>query len=346
MCRKGYTPVQAPMNEVDRTHKAIVAARLYYYQNLTTEAIAHEMGISRSSVSRLLAYAKEKGLVTIRVVDVDEQPKSLAKAIQNHYKEARKVHIVPVPHILGESAWLERTAQYTANYINTIIGSNMIIGVAWGSTMSAISKCVQPKTTHNSHIVQLNGAGNTRTMGIEYASEIILRFAQAYQASVDLFPVPTFFDFVSTKEALWKERSIKRILELQQCADLLLHSIGAVRSGVPSHVYSGGFLEEKDYQELRQYDIAGDIATVFFRRDGSFDNIPINQRASVPNLNLIKQKRAICVVSGLAKAAGLHAALTGGLIKELIVDEPTARLLVNKYISNKKEKCLDEKFYI
>jgi len=28
------------------------------------------------------------------------------------------------------------------------------------------------------------------------------------------------------------------------------------------------------------------------------------------------------------------------------VDEPTARLLVNKYISNKKEKCLDEKFYI
>jgi Putative sugar-binding domain. len=61
---------------------------------------------------------------------------------------------------------------------------------------------------------------------------------------------------------------------------------------------------------------------------------------------LIKEKRAICVVSGLAKAAGLHAALSGGLVKELIVDEPTARLLVNKYITNEKDKYLDEKYYI
>lgn len=334
------------MDEIDRTHNAIVAARFYYYQNLTTEAIAREMGISRSSVSRLLTYARENGLVSIRVIDVDDQPTSLAQAIQSHYKESLIVHVVPVTHILSESDWLERTAQYAANYLNTIFDSDMIMGVAWGATLSAISRYLQPKTTHNSHIVQLNGAGNTRTMGIEYASEIILRFADAYQASVDLFPVPTFFDYLSTKEAMWKERSIKRILELQARADLLLHSIGAVRSGVPSHVYSGGFLEEKDYQELRRLDIAGDIATVFFRRDGSFHNIPINQRASGPNLGMIKEKRAICVVSGLAKAAGLHAALTGGLVKELIVDEPTARLLVNKYITKEKDMYLDEKYYI
>ena len=334
------------MEETDRTYHAIHAARLYYYQSLTTEAIALEMGISRSSVSRLLAYAKENGLVSIRVIDVEDQPTSLGRIIQSHYKDAKKVHVVPVSHILSESDWLERTAQYAANYLNTIFDSDMIMGVAWGATISAISRHLQPKTTHNSHIVQLNGAGNTRTMGIEYASEIILRFADAYQASVDLFPVPTFFDYVSTKEAMWKERSIKRILELQERANLLLHSIGAVKSGVPSHVYSGGFLEERDYQEIRRLNIAGDIATVFFRQDGTFHNIPLNQRASGPNLELIKQKRAICVVSGLGKAAGLHAALSGGLVKELIVDEPTARLLVNKYITREKDKYLDEKYYI
>ena len=334
------------MEETDRTYHAIHAARLYYYQSLTTEAIALEMGISRSSVSRLLAYTKENGLVSIRVIDVEDQPTSLGRIIQSHYKDAKKVHVVPVSHILSESDWLERTAQYAANYLNTIFDSDMIMGVAWGATISAISRHLQPKTTHNSHIVQLNGAGNTRTMGIEYASEIILRFADAYQASVDLFPVPTFFDYVSTKEAMWKERSIKRILELQERANLLLHSIGAVKSGVPSHVYSGGFLEERDYQEIRRLNIAGDIATVFFRQDGTFHNIPLNQRASGPNLELIKQKRAICVVSGLGKAAGLHAALSGGLVKELIVDEPTARLLVNKYITREKDKYLDEKYYI
>lgn len=330
------------MEDTEKIHNAIHAARMYYYQNLTTEAIAREMVISRSSVSRLIAFARERGLVTIRIIDVDDQPSALAQSMYSKYHQVKKVHIVPVPYILGETEWLERVAQYTANYLNTIFDSEMIMGVAWGATISAISRYLQPKTTHNSHIVQLNGAGNTRSMGIEYAGEIIMRFGHAYQASVDLFPVPTFFDYVSTKEAFWKERSVKRILELQERADLLLHSIGAVSSGVPSHVYSGGFLETKDYQELRRLNIAGDIATVFFRQDGSFDNIPINLRASGPNLNLIKQKNAVCVVSGLGKVAGLHAALLGGLVKELIVDEPTARMLVEKYITTRKDNIFDE----
>ena len=334
------------MEDPEKIHNAIHAARMYYYQNKTTEAIAIDMAISRSSVSRLITFARERGLVTIRVIDVDDQPSVLAQAIYANYQHIKKIHIVPVSQMLGEAEWLDAVALYSANYLNTIMDSDMIMGVAWGATISAISSYLQPKTTHNSHIVQLNGAGNTRSMGIEYASEIIMRFGHAYQASVDLFPVPTFFDYVSTKEALWKERSIKRILGLQERADLLLHSIGAVSSGVPSHVYSGGFLEPKDYQELRSFNIAGDIATVFFRQDGSFDNIPINLRASGPNLNLIKQKRALCIVSGLGKTAGLHAALLGGLINELVVDEPTARMLVNKYISTKKEKNFDEQYYL
>ena len=117
---------------------------------------------------------------------------------------------------------------------------------------------------------------------------------------------------------------------MQKNADLLLHSIGAVNAGIPSHVYSGGYLEDEDYLELKKYHIAGDIATVFFRDNGSFDDIPLNERASGPNLNLFKEKNGICVVSGLAKVNGLHAALKGGLISDLIVDEPTARELINR----------------
>ncbi|HEY59570.1 MAG TPA: hypothetical protein G4N92_02620 [Anaerolineae bacterium] len=83
---------------------------------------------------------------------------------------------------------------------------------------------------------------------------------------MNLFPVPTFFDYADTKYSLWKERSIKRILKLQNSADILLYSIGTVNAGVPSHVYSGGYLEEKDYMEIRRLQIVGDIATVFLMR--------------------------------------------------------------------------------
>lgn len=316
----------------EKISDAVRIARMYFYQDMTTEAIAQEMKVSRSTISRLLSFAKQEGLVGIRIVDPNEHPLNLEKKIADKFK-INRVHVVSVPAIAGEAEWLERVAQYTANYLNTIFDSNMILGIAWGTTTSAVSRHLQLKTTHNTQVVQLNGAGNTQTMGIEYASEIIMRFALNYQASANLFPVPTFFDFAETKNALWKERSIRRLLDLQKMADLFLYSIGAVDAGIPSHVYSGGYLEKKDYQELEREGTVGDIATVFFRKDGSFKNIAINNRASGPNLELFRQKYGLCVVSGLAKVKGLYAALRGELMKELIVDEPTARQMVTNHLS-------------
>jgi len=319
------------MEDQEKSIEALKVARMYYYQNLTTDAIAHELNVSRSTVSRLLTYAKSQGLISISIIDPNEHPQQLEKKIVDHYK-IKKVHVVPVPSVAGEGEWLLRVVQYAANYINTVFGSNMIMGIAWGTTISGISKYLLPKTTHNSQIIQLNGAGNTQSMGIEYASEIIVKFAQNYQAVANLFPVPTFFDFTATKQALWKERSIQRLLDLQKQADVLLYSIGAVDAGVPSHVYSSGYLEKTDYQELKKLRLVGDIATVFFREDGSYNGIPMNERTSGPSLELFQNKYGICVVSGFAKVKGLAAALKGNLITELIVDEPTARNLVENYI--------------
>jgi deoxyribonucleoside regulator len=319
------------MDETPKIIEAIRAARMYYYQNMTTEAIAYELSMSRSTISRLLSYARRMGLVDIRIIDPNDHPQQLEKKIVDHFN-IKRVHVVPAPNNSSEAEWLERVAQHTAYYLNSKFDSNMILGIAWGTTLSTVSRYLLPKTTHDAQIVQLNGAGNTQTMGIEYASEIIMRFAQNYQAAAHLFPVPTFFDYAETKKALWEEGSIRRILNLQQRTDLLLYSIGAVNAGIPSHVYSSGYLEKDDYAELMKEHIAGDIATVFFREDGSFDGIPINKRASGPNLELFQKKYGICVVSGLAKVRGLNSALKGGLMKELIVDEPTARQLVKNHI--------------
>jgi DNA-binding transcriptional regulator LsrR (DeoR family) len=318
------------MTDSEKVKLAVKVARMYYYQNMQTKAIAEEINTSRSTVSRLLSFAKDEGLVNIHVIDPLQEPQLLERKVLSEY-HLEKVHVVSVPEIAGEAEWLNRTAQYAAKHLNTLFDSGIILGLAWGTTLSAISSRLLPKSTHNSQIVQLNGAGNTQSMGIEYASQIIVRFADNYNARVQLFPVPTFFDYPETKSSLWKERSIKRILDLQNNADLLIYSIGAVNAGVPSHVYSGGYLDKNDFAQLEQLNIVGDIATHFFKEDGSFSDIPLNSRASGPNLDLFRKKYGICVVSGLAKVRGLHAALKGNFMSELIVDEPTARSLINQY---------------
>ena len=56
----------------DQSTLAVQAARLYYYQDLTSEAVAKELGLSRPAVSRLLTFARQSGLVEIRVHDPEE----------------------------------------------------------------------------------------------------------------------------------------------------------------------------------------------------------------------------------------------------------------------------------
>lgn len=311
----------------DALQDALRVAKLYYYGNLTTQQIAEELDYSRPKVSRLLSLAREHGLVEIKVREEEVQLEPLGNKIRTAFGLSA-VHIVSVPPVLGELIWLQRVAQFTANYLNTILRPHSVVGIAWGTTMSEVSVHLVPRKVDDLSIVQLNGSGNTYVYDNSYAAQILHNFATNYQARMYLFPVPTFFDYPETKAAMWRERSIRTVVEMQQRADVFLFSIGAVSSGVPSHVHSGGYLEQNDLEVLKRERVVGDLATVFFRADGTFEGLSINKRASGPPLDLFRSiKRTVCVVSGLAKAAGLLAALRAGYIKDLIVDEQTARAL-------------------
>jgi len=314
------------MDESHETYAAaLTVAKLYYYEGLTTEMIGRKLDLSRPKVSRLLSFARQKGLVEIRVVDRREYLNPLARTLYDRFGIS-DVQIVPVTETAGEEVWLEEVATFTANYLNGLMQSDTILAIAWGTTVSEVSKRITPKAVQEVDIVQLNGAGNTYTINNTYTSEIIRRFASAYGARTHLFPVPTFFDYAATKTAMWRERSVRRILELQQKAGVVLFSIGAVNAGVPSHVYAAGYLEQEDLQELEAEGVVGDLATVFYRDDGSYQGISLNERASGPELKLYQDGRvALCVVSGLGKARGLRAALGAGYLSHLVVDEPTAR---------------------
>lgn len=302
---------------------------MYYLQDQTMDAIARELRTSRSTVSRLLSTARETGLVQIQIKTPSDRAPELERVIKNRYKV--EVHVVPISDILTEIEVLERVSMQAARTIGPLVDSNAVIGVAWGSTVSTVSRHLTRKITHGTTIVQLNGAGNTQTSGITYASEIIRRFGTAYGAKVEQFPVPAFFDHAETKAMMWQERSVRRILDLQERMTIAIFGVGSMDAEIPSHVYSGGYLDSTDLDALEASGVAGDVATVFFRSDGSYDGIVLNSRSSGPSLDsLRKVRRRICVVSGRKKITGLRGALAAGLVTDLILDETTARELVEQ----------------
>lgn len=308
----------------------VEAATMYYLQDETMEVIARRLGVSRSSVSRLLRDARSSGLVRISVRPTVGAGTTLAARLNR--MAGVRAHVVPVRATVSDAAILDQVARVAARLLGEWFGSDMVLGVAWGTTIAAVAHHVTPVHTRGSAVVQLNGAANPHTSGITYATDIISSLARAFDASVHHFPVPAFFDYAETKAAMWRERSVRRVLAVQRRADVMVFGVGALSGPLPSHVYSTGYLDDADRETLESEGVVGDVCTVFLREDGSFSDISVNARATGPSpAELRVVPRRVCVVAGEAKVVPLIAALRAGVVTDLVLDERTARALVERW---------------
>jgi len=307
---------------------ALRAAQLYYLQDMKMEVIAKELGTSRSTVSRLLTHAKRTGMVSISITPSANMSALLGNQLSEHYGVT--FNVVPTDGSMPDSELLARVSAHAAYLLGDLVSSSMTVGVAWGSTMQAVSTALASHPTHDTKIVQLNGAANPVSSGVSYASDILTRFGHAFTARTEQFPVPAFFDRASTREAMWQETSIRRVLEVQQEMNLAVFSLGSAGSAVISQVYRGGYLTKSETQELREMGVVGDVATVFFDKDGNSSNISLNARSTGPALDsLLRVPTRFCVVAGRGKLEAVRAALKGGLITDLVIDEGTALALLD-----------------
>lgn len=309
---------------------ALQAARMYYYQNLPMKKIAQELGVSHSTVSRLLAWARAEGLIEIRINDVRGRANILEETLRFNFR-LRAAHVVPVSEQAGPQVWQERVARFAANYLNQCFDSGMILGVSWGGTVNRVAAHLTPRSLLNAQVVQLNGGEIVSNPNINDPGGLVTQVATNFDASAHLLPVPTYFAYAETKKALWREPSIKRILALHRRSDLFIFSIGSFQGDRTSAAYMGNYLRPEDYEEMARLGVVGDVANIMIRADGSHEDIPLNRRACGPDLQLFREvERAICVVSGYNKLPVLRAAINGRYVNELIIDEPTAHRLLEQ----------------
>ncbi|MFW7415727.1 sugar-binding transcriptional regulator [Demequina sp. SO4-18] len=304
------------------------AARLYYLEDETMEAVARRMGQSRSTVSRMLKAARDTGIVRIQVRDADTTS-GIAQDIMERF--AIRAHVVRVQEPLGDAERLDRVARFAAMTLPDWFHDGMTLGVAWGTTVSGIIAHLANHPLESATVVQLNGSVSPSTTGLAFGAEQMSAIARSFNAKLMPFPVPAFFDFPRTREMMWQERSVRQVLDSQARADVALFGVGSIHSPMPSHVYASGYLDEADRRALATHAVVGDVCTVFMRADGSWRDIAINMRASGPTpLELRRIPCRIAVVAAPAKATALLAALRAKTITELILDSGTAQSLLRQ----------------
>ena len=312
----------------DKSSEALITvARMYYVQAETMDAIAHHLGVSRSTVSRLLKEARERGLVRVTIVDPDRPLGRLADLFQQHFRV--NAHIVQVRPGASNVFRLDQVARTAADILGELVTDGDTVGVAWGTTTSAIATHLRPRDLSGVTVIGLNGGANHQTTGLPYVGSILHRFADAFRGQEQLLALPAFFDDPATREAMWRERSTRHILRVRDSCRIALFGVGALGADLQSHVYASNYLNPDDLDDLQRQGVVGDVCTVMLREDGSYRDLEINRRATgMTPAELQRVPRRICVVSGLAKASPVLGALRAGVATDLVIDQETARAVL------------------
>ena len=107
--------------------------------------------------------------------------------------------------------------------------------------------------------------------------------------------------------------------------------MGCLQGRVASHVYTAGYLDESDMTQLAADGVVGDVCTVLLREDGTYADIAYNARATgLTPAELQRIPRRLCVVADPSRAAAVVGALRAGTATDLVLDEGTARAVLDR----------------
>ena len=184
-------------DETDKRALAVKVAQLYYQNDWRQSRIAAELNLSRPTVSRLLQYARESGIVQIRINNPLVSTQQLADQLKAHYHLSNAI-VVP-SEMTASGELLELVGAAAAQYIEKVVKNDDTIGLAWGKTIHAIAQHLSPEDVHGVTVVQLKGSvANTKQKN--YAFESVNAFASAFHTLPQYLPLPVIFDHQTTKD--------------------------------------------------------------------------------------------------------------------------------------------------
>ena len=196
------------------------------------DAVARELRVSRATVSRLLARARESGIVEITVFTPGARASQLSKEL--HDRHGVEALVVPLQEGIPVEERHARTAEAAADALRQVVTSDAVLAVAWGTMTHAISLHLPPKAVTNCSVVQVNGMGNSAGIGVHYAHAMMDRFGHAFGARVQENPLPLFLDSAEVAAMLRADRLLSGVTQAIETADVFLFNVGTVTGGVPS----------------------------------------------------------------------------------------------------------------
>jgi DNA-binding transcriptional regulator LsrR (DeoR family) len=298
------------------------AAWLYFIGNSTQSKIAKKLGLTRLRVNRLLAYAREQGLVQISVTGRLAACVALEHQLVSRFGLAEAI-VVPTP---PEPAQLRGViAAAAGQYLSRHLRDGMSVGVGWGRTLRLSLAAVPRKTFNRLSIVSLIG-GFTQSSAVN-PHETASHLADIIGAQCYYFAGPAFTDSTEARDVLMNQPMLREVFERGRNVDMAFYSTGDLSTA--STMVALNLITREDVRSLIAAGAVGDICSHWINIKGELVDHTLNARAvGLPPDHLKHVEKTILASGGKSKVGVMHGALAAGYANHLITDEATARQLV------------------
>ena len=311
-------PVRRPVGfyEPDEIEPLVTAAVMYYQAHRSQEQIARHLGVSRPTVSRLLARARQLGIVRIEIVPPTTDP-GLAKDLEERLR-LRRVYLAagladpadPAPVLAG------RLDEALAG-VGLHAGDVVVVG--WGRAIYSLGRSQLAPRPGVVVVPALGGSQEDRPWF--QPNELARRWAATLEGTPRYLHAPAFVS-AALKRSLVHEEGIQANLALWERATAALVGIGAYPKPDPSLI-AAGFSADGDPAIA---EATGDVVGHFFTYDGTLLHYPAERRLlGITPERLRRIPSVIGISVGADKAKAIVGAARARLVSILVTDAGTAR---------------------
>lgn len=297
-------------------------AEMYYLQGLTQNQIAQHLEIDRSTVSRMLAEARREKIVDVRI----SRPLAIDLDLQGQLRERAGFQDALVMVTRGENpdSLLRRLGEITAQYIVPKLEHNMIIGLSWGTGVSAVVDALQINHFIPLKIVQLVGSLGAQTTAYD-GHGLVQRLAQKLDSESYILNAPFSVESPEIARSLMNTPSVQQALDLGRRCDLAILGVGSTEMA-HSSFYQAGYVPAEELHQLQELGMVGDVCGLHFTEAGMAPEIDFHQRIiTINSQDLRSIPLRVALASGEYKVKPVLGALRAGFINVLITDQKTAR---------------------
>jgi len=301
---------------------AVRVSRCYYELGMTQQAIAAELGMTRSRVIRLLAESRQNGLVTITIHSPLLENIELAEQLAERYSLTRCE--VCLSHAEDEQMLARQISAAACDFVSRRLKDGVTIGLGWGVTLQAFAERLKPLPLRNASVVALLGSLTRRSSMTRFEASTAL--AAKLEAECLYLPAPIVCGSEHSRQAIMAQPLFREIHQRALQADLALVSIGGLDS---STIRAVGLVNDREVSSVRKRGAIGNFLGYFIDRDATIVSHPLNERIiGIDGRTFKGIPERIMISAGASKVEAMQAVLSQGLLTGLVTDDSTARALL------------------